>query len=171
MKSSRAFGCRDGGHRFAAVLALAVAAGLAALIGSANGQAPSARALKPPPSLGGCPIFPNPPASLPARASSLPNQAAWNQDISKAPVARNSTAIVAHINANGGDHLHPDFGSPRAYGFPFAVVDAGQRRLPVNYTAYGRVRIIFGFPKGKAAASCSQFRPQPVHLMLAQYRL
>ena len=137
MKSSRAFGRRDGGHRFAAVLALAGATGLAALIGSANGQAPSASALKPPPSLGGCPIFPNPPASLPARASSLPNQAAWNQDISKAPVARNSAAIVAHINANGGDHLHPDFGSPRAYGFPFSVVDAGQRRLPVNYTAYG----------------------------------
>ncbi len=33
--------------------------------------------------------------------------------------------------------LHPDFGSPRAYGFPYAVVGAGQRKLPVHYTAYG----------------------------------
>jgi hypothetical protein len=97
----------------------------------------SAAALGPYPDLGGCPVFPASPTGLSPRAPSLPNQAAWNQDISKAPVAPNSTAIVDYINSHGGDHLHPDFGSPRPYGFPYAVVGAGQRKLPIRYTAYG----------------------------------
>jgi hypothetical protein len=97
----------------------------------------SSVALGPYPDLGGCPVFPAPPAGLPANAPSLPNEAAWNQDISKAPVAPNSGAIIAYIDAHGGDHLHPDFGSPRAYGFPYAVVGAGRRKLPIHYTAYG----------------------------------
>jgi hypothetical protein len=45
--------------------------------------------------------------------------------------------VIAHINAHDGNFLHPDFGSPRAYGFPYAVVGAGQRPLPIRYTAYG----------------------------------
>jgi hypothetical protein len=93
--------------------------------------------LGPYPSLGSCPVFPDPPASLSPRAPSLPNQAAWNQDVSKAPVARNSAAVIAYINSHGGAFLHPDFGSPRAYGFPYSVVGAGQRRLPIRYTSYG----------------------------------
>ncbi len=97
----------------------------------------SASALGPYPDLGSCQVFPDPPASLSPRAPSLPTQAAWNQDISKAPVASNSAATIAYINAQGGDFLHPDFGSPRAYGIPYAVVGAGQRPLPVNYTASG----------------------------------
>jgi hypothetical protein len=94
-------------------------------------------ALGPYPDLGNCPVFPDPPASLSPRAPSLPNQAAWNQDISKAPVARNSAATIAYIDSHGGNFLHPDFGSPRAYGFPYAVVGAGQPKLPIHYTAYG----------------------------------
>ena len=122
----------------AAVLAAALgAAALADGVTTGRHSAASPSALGPYPDLGGCPVFPDPPASLPARAPSLLNQAAWNQDISKAPVARNSAAIVAHINAHGRDRLHPDFGSPRAYGFPYAVVGARQRKLPVHYTAYG----------------------------------
>ncbi len=97
----------------------------------------SASALGPYPELGACSVFPDPPASLSPTAASLPSQAAWNQNISRAPVARNSAAVIAHINANDGDHLHPDFGSPRVYGFPYAVVGAKQRKLPVRYTAYG----------------------------------
>jgi hypothetical protein len=97
----------------------------------------TAGALGPYPDLGVCPVFPDPPASLSPRAASLPNQAAWNQDVSRAPVARNSARVIAYINSRGGDMLHPDFGSPRSYGFPYAVVGAGARRLPVNYTAYG----------------------------------
>jgi len=96
-----------------------------------------AQAVGPYPSLGNCLVFPDPPASLSPAAPSLPNQAAWNQDISKAPVAANSAATIAYINSHGGNFLHPDFGSPRAYGFPYAVVGAGQPRLPINYTAYG----------------------------------
>ncbi len=77
------------------------------------------------------------PPSLSPRAPSLPNEAAWNQDISKAPVAPNSAATIAYIDGHGGDLLHPDFGSPRTYGFPYAVVGAHQRDLPIHYTAYG----------------------------------
>ena len=88
---------------------------------------PSA-AVGPYPPLSDCQVFPDPPATLSPRSPSLPNQAAWNQDISKAPVARNSAATIAYIDAHGGDHLHPDFGSPREYGFPYSVVGAGQRQ-------------------------------------------
>jgi len=94
-------------------------------------------ALGPYPDLGSCPVFPAPPAGLPADAPSLPTEAAWNQDVSRAPVAPDSAATIAYINAHGGNRLHPDFGSPRAYGFPYAVVGAGQQPLPVHYTAYG----------------------------------
>ncbi len=110
------------------LLALAVAAAMGVT---------SANAVGPYPDLGSCPVFPDPPAGLPANAPSLPNEAAWNQDISKAPVAANSAATIAYINSHGGNLLHPDFGSPRAYGFPYAVVGAGQRKLPIHYTAYG----------------------------------
>jgi hypothetical protein len=111
-----------------ALLALAVAAA----IGVA-----SAGAVGPYPDLGSCSVFPDPPPGTPANASSLATEAAWNQDISKAPVAPNSAATIAYIDSHGGDRLHPDFGSPRAYGFPYAVVGAAQRRLPIHYTAYG----------------------------------
>ncbi|HEX3173183.1 MAG TPA: hypothetical protein VHQ43_03060 [Solirubrobacterales bacterium] len=100
-------------------------------------MAPTAGAVGPYPDLGGCSIFPQPPASLSPRAPSLPTEAAWNQDISRAPVARNSGAVISYIDAHGGNRLHPDFGSPRAYGFPYAVVDTGQPKLPIHYTAYG----------------------------------
>jgi hypothetical protein len=96
-----------------------------------------ARAVGPYPDLGSCRVFPDPPASLSPSAPSLPNQAAWNQDVSRAPLAANSAATIAYIDAHGGDHLHPDFGSPRTYGFPYAVVGAGQPALPIHYTAYG----------------------------------
>jgi hypothetical protein len=92
-----------------------------------------ARAVGPYPSLGSCQVFPDPPASLAPRAPSLGSEAAWNQDISKAPRDPHSAAIISSLGGN----LHPDFGSPRGYGFPYAVVGAGQPRLPVHYTAYG----------------------------------
>ncbi len=125
-----------------AIKALLVAAGLAltAGLGStalAGDRTAGASALGPYPGLGGCPVFPSPPGSLRPRARSLRDQAAWNQDISRAPTARRSDAIIAYIDAHGGDHLHPDFGSPRAYGIPYAVVGRHQRRLPIHYTAYG----------------------------------
>jgi hypothetical protein len=96
-----------------------------------------AQAVGPYPDLGPCQVFPAPPASLSPRSPSLGNQSTWNQDISKAPRDPRSAAYIAYIDAHGGDHLHPDFGSPRPYGFPFAVVGPGRRQLPVRYTAYG----------------------------------
>jgi len=115
---------------------LAVAGLLAALVAFAlpTGRA---SAVGPYPDLGPCQVFPDPPASLSPRAPSLPTEAAWNQDVSKAPRDPRSNAYIAYINAHGGDHLHPDFGSPRPYGFPYSVVGAGQPRLPIYYTAYG----------------------------------
>jgi hypothetical protein len=111
----------------------------------------SAQALGPYPGLGSCQVFPDPPASLSPRAASLPTQAAWNQDVLRAPVARGSAATIAYINRQGGSFLHPDFGSPRAYGFPYAVVGPGQRRQPVHYTAYGSESDREGFPIPRGA--------------------
>jgi hypothetical protein len=135
---------RSAGLSTSAGIALAFAGGLAlclVLLGAAAskgaGNHAASTSTAPPVSLGNCGVFPSPPASLSPRAPSLPNQAAWNQDISKAPVAPRSAAIIAYINSHGGERLHPDFGSPRAYGFPYEVVGAGQRKLPIHYTAYG----------------------------------
>jgi hypothetical protein len=127
---------------------IAFSAAVAALIAFAA----SAHALGPYPSLRTCQVFPDPPASLSPHAASLPNQAAWNQDISKAPRDPRSGAYVAYINAHGDNHLHPDFGSPRPYGFPFAVVGPGQPKLPIRYTAYGDESDPGPFPVPRASA-------------------
>ncbi len=114
----------------------ASAAVTAAIAAMAMNAAPSA-AVGPYSSLSACPIFPDPPASVPASAPSQPDQTAWNQNISRAPVASNSAATIAYIDSHGAGQIHPDFGSPRAYGFPYAVVGPGQRKLAIQYTAYG----------------------------------
>jgi hypothetical protein len=119
--------------RFAALALMAFGLAFAAFAGFAA----HAQAVGPYPSLGSCQVFPDPPASLSPRAPSLGNEAAWNQDISKAPRDPRSAAYISYIDSHGGDHLHPDFGSPRPYGFPYSVVGAGQRKLPIHYTAYG----------------------------------
>jgi hypothetical protein len=87
------------------------------------------------PSLGACPVFPNAPAG--ANAPSAADESAWNQDISQAPLDPNSAGYIAYINAHGGDSVHPDFGSPREYGFPYAVVGKKQKRTKLHFTAYG----------------------------------
>lgn len=111
--------------------------GTALAVGAGGRPVAGASGIAPHLGLGACSVFPDPPASLKSNAPSLPNEAAWNQDISQAPTAPNSAAIVAYINSHGADRLHPDFGSPRSYGFPYAVVGARQRELPIHYTAYG----------------------------------
>jgi hypothetical protein len=118
------------GARIASLVLLAAALTALIAVGSAG-------ALGPYPSLGGCPVFPAPPASISPTAPALPGEAAWNQDISRAPVDPRSSAYISYIDSHGGDHLHPDFGSPRAYGFPYAVVGRRRRKLPIHYTAYG----------------------------------
>jgi hypothetical protein len=124
----------DSRHR-AALAAAALAAVALAAVGIAQaGESPAAR-LGPYPGLGSCGVFPKPSAA--ADAPSVADESAWNQDISNAPVDPNSAAYIAYINSHGGDMLHPDFGSPRAYGFPYAVVGKHAKRSRVHFTAYG----------------------------------
>jgi hypothetical protein len=110
-----------------AVLALATAIAIAV-------ASPSAR-LGPYPGLGGCQVFPA--SNAAAGAPSAPDQTAWNQDISGAPVDPSSDAYISYINSHGGNELHPDFGSPRQYGIPYAVVGRKAKRSKVRFTAYG----------------------------------
>jgi hypothetical protein len=121
--------------RRAAVIALAmvlVAGGLAAAKKKHHqGKLPRG----PYPSLGACSAFPK--SSAAANAPSGADESAWNQDVSQAPLDPNSAGYIAYINAHGGDFVHPDFGSPREYGFPYAVVGKTQKRTKVHFTAYG----------------------------------
>jgi hypothetical protein len=81
------------------------------------------------PTIAGCPVFP---ASSP-----------WNTDISADPADPNSSAIIAAINANGGQYLHPDFSStagwnpPYGAGIPFVVVSASQPAVCMKFTYAG----------------------------------
>src|SRR5262245_27197809 len=119
------------------LVALALALALAALGGTGLAAKKKARKLPrgPYPSLGSCPLFPKSDAA--ASAPSADDQTAWNQDISGAPLDPNSADYISYINAHGGDALHPDFGSPREYGFPYAVVGRKQKKTKVKFTAYG----------------------------------
>ena len=48
-----------------------------------------------------------------------------------------SAQIIAQIQADGLDNLHPDFGENPGYGIPYVVVPANQPLVPITYTAYG----------------------------------
>jgi hypothetical protein len=120
--------------KVALVIALAVAvaaSGAAVAKKKHRGKPPRG----PYPTLGRCAVFPQ--SSAAANAPSAADQSAWNQNISQAPLHPNSANYIAYINAHGGDFVHPDFGSPREYGFPYGVVGKRQKRTKVNFTAYG----------------------------------
>jgi hypothetical protein len=88
-----------------------------------------------PPSIGGCPIFPA--FGGAPTAPSAANQSAWNQDVSKAPLATRSSAYVREITSLGGNQVvHPDFGGGGAYGIPYATVGPDQSRVQVTVTSY-----------------------------------
>jgi hypothetical protein len=66
----------------------------------------------------------------------FPSDYPWNQNISNAPVAANSPAIISHIGSNIG--IHPDWGEDSAsngnvalYGIPYNVVH-GNSTAKVN---------------------------------------
>ena len=101
-----------------AAFALLFAFGGAALVAQAKRKTVKATT-----KIAGCPVFP---ASNP-----------WNKDVSKLPVSANSAAYIQSIGLD--DHLHADFGSGRYgdYGIPFKVVSRKQRKVPINFTAYG----------------------------------
>ena len=65
----------------------------------------------------------------------LPASNPLNQDISHAPVNPNSASYIASIGAS--THLHADFGSNPSYGIPYAVVGAGQPKVPIRFTEFG----------------------------------
>lgn len=95
----------------------AAAAGAILLTGSAAAPA------RPPvgPREYSCPLFP--------AGNSL------NRDISHAPADPRSASYIASIGLSG--HLHPDFGTNPGYGIPYTVVGPRQRRVPIDFTAYG----------------------------------
>lgn len=70
------------------------------------------------PLIAGCPLFP-------------PDNA-WNRDVSSDPVDIHSADYLAAMNA-GSRFLQADFGSDPAYGIPYVLVGAGQRRIPMTF--------------------------------------
>jgi len=99
------------------------AAAIATIDGPATVGRQAVRVSPPGPSLGGCPMF--------------PADNAWNQDVSQLPLHPRSAAMIAQIQADGLDNLHPDFGENPNYGIPYVVVPASQALVPITYTAYG----------------------------------
>ena len=71
------------------------------------------------------------------RCRVLPAGDEFHRDVSGAPLDPRSSAIIATILADGGEDLHPDFGSNPRYGIPFVVVPPAQPLVPVRFTAYG----------------------------------
>jgi hypothetical protein len=119
-------------RRAAAGLAVIVAVGAAAVASAADGIDDGATAVDVAvrigntdhgPTIAGCPV--------------LPADNAWNRDVSTTPLHPRSAAIIAAIQANGTDNLHPDFGSNPDYGIPYVVVPPRQPRVPIVYDAYG----------------------------------
>jgi hypothetical protein len=98
---------------------------IGSIAGAATVEAPAVR-VRPAaaaPTLAGCRMFP---ADNP-----------WNQRVDTFPRHTDSAAIIARIQADGGDFLHADFGENPDYGIPFVVAPAGQPLVSVRYTDYG----------------------------------
>lgn len=98
-------------------------AAVASVGGPATASQPAVRLTPTGPTLGGCPVF--------------PADNAWNTSIRDAPLLANSAQMIAFIQAQGGDDLHPDFGENPSYGIPFVVVPQNQPLVPISYDAYG----------------------------------
>jgi hypothetical protein len=74
------------------------------------------------PVVGGCPVF--------------PSDSPWNTDVSAAPLAADSAALVGAQAA--GHDVHLDFGDTQSeYGIPYALVGPGQRRVPIAFGTDG----------------------------------
>ncbi|MDQ2676457.1 MAG: hypothetical protein M3Y34_06580 [Actinomycetota bacterium] len=75
-------------------------------------------------------------ASHPGGCEVLPSGDAFHQDVSQLDAAENSEAVIDRILSEGGDNLHPDFGSNPRYGIPFEIVPPDQKRVKVKLKAY-----------------------------------
>jgi hypothetical protein len=67
----------------------------------------------------------------------FPASDAWNEDVTALPTDPNSADYMNQILADGGDDLHPDFGSNPDYGIPFVVVPGDQPRVGIKFDQYG----------------------------------
>lgn len=73
-----------------------------------------------------------------SRLQVFPADNPWNRDISALPVHANSDQYIASIGADTG--LHPDFGTEyegAPNGIPYVAVNPIQRRVAVDFVAYG----------------------------------
>lgn len=77
------------------------------------------------------------PADITTDCTAFPSDNPWNRDVSGDPLAANSEDIITFILNNGGDFVHPDFGSNPDYGIPYEVVNAGQSLVPITFTDFG----------------------------------
>ncbi len=109
---------------WAKLVAVVVVGACLALIASS----PSGAANAFPPTVAGCDVFPASAAAPTAKSAA--DQTAWNQDVSRAPVAKNSNKIISRL----GGKLHPDFGSNTRFGIPVTVVSADQPNVTVTPT-------------------------------------
>jgi hypothetical protein len=101
----------------------AIGLGIVALGPSSSGAAGTF-----PPKVGDCDVFPGSLATPTAKSAA--DQTAWNQDVSKAPVAKGSKGLISRLSGK----LHPDFGSNTKFGIPFDVVDGSQASVNVKAT-------------------------------------
>jgi hypothetical protein len=70
----------------------------------------------------------------------LPADNALNEEVAGLPASPSSESYVASISARA--HLHPDFGTNPAYGIPYTIVGAKQRKVPIKFTEYGSSRTL-----------------------------
>jgi hypothetical protein len=103
------------------VAGLALTAG-ACVVPSSGGAPIGSPAAAAAPMVGGCRVF--------------PADNAWNENVSKLAVRKDSQRFVASINATR-QFLHADFGTNPTYGIPYVVVPRAQPEEPIHYTAYG----------------------------------
>lgn len=85
----------------------------------------------------GGPASPTDPANITTECTVFPPDNPWNRDVSGDPLDPNSDGYIAFILANGGDFLHPDFGSNPDYGIPYEVVGGDQPLVPITFTDFG----------------------------------
>ena len=91
------------------------------------------------------PVFPAFEGSPTARSAA--NQSAWNQDVSKAPLAAKSSAYIDGITSLGGNQVvHPDFGGAAPTGCPSdgrpqPATGPGERDLIPDESDFGRAPI------------------------------
>ena len=78
-----------------------------------------------PPSIGGCPMF--------------PESNVWNTPVADLPVAERSADYVSRIGADAT--LHPDFGAGlhegAPIGIPFVIVPMNQPKVAIRFKAFG----------------------------------